>query len=194
MKWLWVATLISLSALQAGECIAVESERSGRVEITAFDRLGSAIRPAPTQLVYPSGKVAYDSPDGTFKRVEYGTYGVVVRVTGFRTVTIPTQVAQRVVNARVPLIVGSIGCPERKVSIRGRILSGHPYTDLWLKAMPIRGAGATEAKVDEKGFFEISGLEAGDYFVVVTSGHMILSQATVKYQDKQPLELELPKL
>lgn len=186
--------LISLSALQAGECVVHGPPSFGSVEITAYDRFGFAVSPAPSQLLHPDGEVAHRSANGKFARVAYGTYNVRVDVSGFSRAVIPLEVAQEVVHARVPLSVGAIGCPFEKLSIRGRILPGHLYKNLWLKAMPIRGAGATEAKVGERGSFEVGGLDPGDYFIVVVSDHKIVYQTTYKLHDQQPLQLELPKL
>jgi hypothetical protein len=177
---MWGKTLFSLctALLLLGECIHVPETRHGRLEVIASDLTGAPISNVKVELT-PMGGGKTIKSNSTI-RVLYGGYEMRAYARGFASARRELRIGQPDTIVRVELAVGSIGCPDPPRQIGGRIRRNDTSGELWVKAVPIRGVVGGEGRVDNSGYFLISGLEVSTYLVIVMHGETVLHQEVVK--------------
>lgn len=179
-KPLWKAPLfafISVAALSS-ECTLVET-RQGTVEVLPVDFMGRPIRGGSIEWTPLNSNHSIRTANARTSLV-YGDYRLRVELQGFRTAQQEIRVHQPEMAVRVQLTVGAIGCPSEPAEIGGRVLRHGNNEELWVKAIPIKGAIGSEARVGKRGHFLISGLEESTYVVLLLRGETVLHQQVVR--------------
>jgi hypothetical protein len=60
-----------------------------------------------------------------------------------------------------------------------------------VKLVPLRGSGGVETPIGRNGDFFVSGLEAGDYFLLVVEGKTIVSTRSVQIAGSERMSVDL---
>jgi len=124
-----------------------------------------------------------------WERIPYGKYRIRVQTPGFGTAWQDVTVAQPETVVRVEVRLAP-ECGPLETSIGGTIRHNVPDR-LWVKAVPIRGAGGVERRVTPTGHFLLSGLPQTDYFLLVLDGDRILHQRVVRGERSRGRTLSL---
>lgn len=161
-----------------GECVDVPETRHSRVEIIATDLTGKPV-PVNEVEVFAARESVLETQSPNV-RLRYGAYRLRVRAQGFRSTWRDIVVDKADMEVRVELALGSIACPLPPTAISGQIQRPDAKGELWVKAIPVRGTGGSEARVNKSGEFVIGGLEHSSYLVVVMQDELILHQQVVK--------------
>ena len=163
--------LLSITALLCGtECFHVEELRFGRVEISAFSTLGEK----GTEKDYSD---AFHG--GTAEAVPYGRYLLRLYAPGFGSSTErELRVFQPKLSVRTQFALG-IGCPELS-EVSGAVRPGPGDRELWAKLVPVYGPGGEDARISHNGFFLISGLDAGDYVLLIMDAGTVLDTENLR--------------
>ena len=80
---------------------------------------------------------------------------------------------------RVTLKVGA-ECFPQVTTIRGTLRGVPRPSDLWVKAIPIRGAASIEARVTPSGYFLLPGLDFTEHILLVLRGSTVIHHQTVR--------------
>lgn len=175
---LWMA--VAAVSLLTGECISVPEKRYGRVQVIVTDETGQRLERARVELLTEERRSVNLAESQTFPSVAYGRYRLRVSAAGFGSASREVLVLQPEIVTRVQLEVGGIGCAPEPRSIGGRISRSGQAGELWVKAIPVQGAGGFETRVSDNGFFLISGLDTGAYLLVVMQGERAVHMETVR--------------
>ena len=182
--------LLACSACDA-ECIQVQQLRTGSVEVTAFDIRGVILESVEADLLDARTlKKLYSAQHGHFNQVQYGDYRVRVWARGFYSVEVPVRLDQPNLAVRAQLAVG-VECRVFS-SLIGTVASSKPIGGLWVKVIPAYGSGGLEAPMGPSGFFLASGLESGQYLVVVMDGVAPIHSEVVTVSGETKLKIDLP--
>ncbi|MDX2181109.1 MAG: hypothetical protein SFV18_16055 [Bryobacteraceae bacterium] len=166
-----------LAANLSPECISAPEHRTGIVEVFAFDATGARL-PNVRAALY-SGKDLVASMNKGLIRVPYGRYRLRVEELGFAFREVELAVLQQELTVRVELKIGTLGCASEPRSISGRISGLTRETEVWVKAVPLRGVGGFETRATPRGFYLLAGLEESDYVVMVVAEKAVLAQQVV---------------
>lgn len=171
--------LSGTALLLSGECSHVEI-RSGKVEVVATNLAGERLSEVEVE-VFTLDRVLPVRADSAGMNVKYGEYLLRVKALGYASAWRRVNVYQPVARIQVELVLGHLGCQPEPADIAGRIKrdSGE-RGELWVKAVPVRGLGGAEARVDESGRFIISGLPQSTFLVIVMDAERIAHQQVVK--------------
>jgi hypothetical protein len=153
-----------------GECVLVSETRQGNLEVFATDITGQRIKGVELRLFTAGGGVADVTAKSTRVRAHYGEYRLRVEAMGFHQAWRDIRIDQPEAMVQVELAIGTLGCPDPPASIGGRITWQGPKSELWVKAVPVRGTGGTETLVSNQGHFVISGLKRSTYLLIVMHG------------------------
>jgi hypothetical protein len=188
LVFLWGITLIC-----AGECIQVEPQRFGRIDVSAFSALGDRISNLGIELRESgTGKDLSSLFKGTVAdKVPYGTYTIRVWAPGSRSARREVQVMQPEEWIRMQLSV-AMECSTLH-EITGFIRNVNPNTEIWVKLLPVRGTGGAETPVGRNGAFLFSGLDDGPYLLVVMEGSSVVHTRAVKAFEEMPLDIDVGK-
>jgi len=106
------------------------------------------------------------------KKIPYGTYTLRVSAPGFRGVQRDFRLDQTEVSVRTQLSV-SVECGGF-AKIGGSVEPAPKDRELWIKLVPLRGVGGSEVRVSRDGSFLTSGLDDGQYLLLVLDGKTVL--------------------
>jgi hypothetical protein len=171
---------VCTAAVLIGECIQGPETRQGRVEVVATDLTGALISDIDVELTPGRDGAGTIKAKSGGMRVLYGDYRLRVYANGFGYARRDVRVYQPETVVRIELPLGYIGCPNPPAEIAGRVRRSNSAGELWVKAIPVRGVGGNEARVNSAGYFLISGLEYTSYLVAVMQGETALHQQLVK--------------
>jgi len=166
------------AVLVFGECVQAPETRKSLLQVAAFDPTGAPLPDVEIELTAVGGDeiVRMQAKEA---RVLYGDHQLRVHARGFRSVTREIHVQQPEMQVRVELEV-ALECPSPPAEIRGRVKRNGAERDLWVKAIPVRGAGGSESRVTKSGYFLIAGLKASTYIVLVMDGEQVVHQQVVQ--------------
>ena len=172
--------LAAPAALHATECVQIGPVETGAFEILAFDAADAPIEPVEFEYasVYDPVirfRLASERPT----KLPYGPYLLKVRATGFSTHQLLTSLSQPITTLRVTLKVGA-ECFPQVTTIRGTLRGVPRPSDLWVKAIPIRGAASIEARVTPSGYFLLPGLDFTEHILLVLRGSTVIHHQTVR--------------
>ena len=186
LAFLWGITLLC-----AGECVHVEPQRFGRIDVSAFSVLGDRLSNLGIEFRESgTGKDLSSVLKGTVAdKVPYGTYTIRVWAPGFRRAQREVRVMQPEVSIRTQLSV-SMECGSFH-EIMGSIRNVNPNSEAWVKLVPVRGTGGAEAPVGRNGAFLLSGLHDGPYVLIVMEGSTVVHTRTVEAFGGKPLDIDI---
>ena len=75
--------------------------------------------------------------------------------------------------------------------VRGSIHRAPTDHELWVKLVPLRGVGGTEARVSQDGSFLAGGLDEGQYLLLVVDGEAIVHTVSLVVPRPSPLDVDL---
>ena len=137
------------------------------MQVLAFGLPDAAIERVYADLIDPWMQKKIQSANrGRFENVPYGVYKVRVQARGFYSKEITVTLHQPVLKLRTQLQVGG-GCQSGIASLTGTLSPPRPGHNVWVKLVQVRGSVGTEAEVNASGAFHASGLENGQYLIVV---------------------------
>ena len=181
--------LLMLGSVCSGDCIFIQTQK-GTIEAAGFDVLGAAIQMVNADLLEAKTmrKLA-SAKQGRFDGVLYGEYTVHMAAPGFYAVDVPVHLDQATLKVRAQLAVGE---PCRTFStIAGKATGAKVAGGLWVKVIPVHGSGGMEAPVNADGYFAASGLDRGQYLVVVMDGSTPVHSETVLLRGDTRLSITL---
>jgi hypothetical protein len=183
--------ILSAALICNGECVQVAAPQYGRIEVSAFSIIGERIRNITIALIEVGTQKSLrsDIHSEVATRIPYGTYRMRVSAAGFRTVEREVRLNQPEVFMRTQLSVSS-ECGSF-AEIGGSLQPAPGNREFWVKVVPVRGSGGAEAHVSPKGAFLISGLDDGDYFLLVLDGPAIVHTRSVRIAGSQRVSIEL---
>ncbi len=163
--WFASALMITTSAMAAGQVATVTVE--------AWTEADEQIRDPQIYLV----KFGTEERVGVFHNgrasgIPVGEYSLRVREPGFKWHDQRLSVRSQEVYTKLLLHVANL--PTNLAKLNGVIKSASPSD--WIKLVPILNSGAPilEAKVRSDGTFELAGIDAGDYFILVIRGSRVV--------------------
>ncbi len=169
--------LLLVCTVCSGDCIFIQTQK-GTIEAIGFDVLGAQIQMLNADLLDAKTmrKIA-SAKNGRFDGVLYGEYSVRVFAPGFYSVDVPVRLDQGTLNVRAQLSVGE-ECRTFS-TIAGRATGAKVANGLWVKVIPVHGSGGMEAPINAGGYFVASGLDRGQYLIVVMDGSTPVHSETV---------------
>lgn len=173
-SWLLAAP----AALSADECVELGPTPTGMFEILAFDITGAPIAPVEFQYAPFSPPLRFQLASVGPSRIPYGRYVLNVRAPGFWQTMLVASLSQPVTTVRVTLSVGGCGIPQ-SAALRGTLRGVPSPADLWVKAIPVRGAAGAEARVTPSGYFLLNDLALTEHLLLVLRGSQIIHHQTV---------------
>ena len=163
-------------------------------DVSAFGALVRRLRGSvEVQTVNFRGEPIPEATVGLFRgrerfgleKVGYGTYRLEVESPLYYFKPRAITVAQQRTVLRVVMSIG-MACIDPFRPIRGMVEGMRKGEELWVKAVPARGAGTgEEVRVDGGGTFVIPGLPAGEYLVLVLRGTDVAGTAVVRTFDPE---------
>ena len=185
--------ILSAALLCSGECVQVGPPKFGRVEVSAFSILGERLPTLDIDLIevgtHTSLKSRFSGTVAT--KIPYGTYIVRVSAPGFRRSEQEIRLDQPEILIRIQLSL-AIECGGFS-AVRGSVHPAPTGHELWIKLVPLRGVGGTEARVSQGGSFLAAGLDAGQYLLLVVDGKAILHTVSLVVPQPSPLDVDLVK-
>ena len=171
--------LFSATVMLAADCVPSGPPQYGRVQVEAYDFIGTPIRTFDAELsaLGNRGKSEIEVRRGVAERVPYGSYKIRVGAAAFNPAEREIRVAQGDTVVRVELSLP--GSCSGSAGIGGSVQPLPAGRKLWLKVVPLYGAGGTEAPVGSDGSFKIAGLDEGSYLLLVLDGTTVLHSETV---------------
>jgi hypothetical protein len=188
-----ILLILAAVLLCRAECVDVRPQRYGRVEVSVFSFLGERI-PNPTIDLIEAGtrkslKAEFRGSIAT--RIPYGSYTLRASAPGFQSTQLQLRLDQPEVIIRTPLSV-RIEC-DGFAEIAGSIDPAPLDRELWVKLVPVLGSGGAEARVSRHGIFLVSGLDAGDYLLLVLDGKTIVHTETCQIAGSRRISVSLSK-
>jgi hypothetical protein len=169
-----VLILLLLQSLLAGWLWAEEPNASIHIEVLTLD--GNSLDDASVELSMESVSrivLSFDAKEGCYRsdEIPYGIYKLLIRRAGFRFHDQSLPVFQGHVSIRVFLRL-SRSTDEEPTQVIGMVIPAPPSgTKLWVKMLPLLTTeyiGETIVRPDGK--FLLSGLDAGEYVIVLMNG------------------------
>jgi hypothetical protein len=184
-----IVCLLLMGSICSGDCIFIQT-RKGTIEAAGFDVLGAPIQMANADLLEAKTmrKLA-SAKKGRFDGVLYGEYTVRMAAPGFYAVDVPVRLDQATLNVRAQLAVGE-ECRTFS-TIAGRATGAKVADGLWVKVIPVHGSGGMEAPINSSGYFVASGLDRGQYLIVVMDGSTAVHSETVLLRGDTRLSITL---
>jgi hypothetical protein len=181
--------LLLVGSVCSGDCIFIQTQK-GTIEVTGFDVLGAPIQMVNADLLEANTtrKLA-SAQKGRFDGVVFGEYTVRVSGPGFYAADVPIRLDQATLNVRTQLAVGE-EC-RTFASIAGKATGGRVAGSLWVKVIPVHGSGGLEAPINPSGYFVASGLDRGQYLIVVMDGSTPIHSETVLLRGDTRLSITL---
>jgi len=185
--------ILSAALLCSGECVQVGPPQFGRVEVSAFSLLGERLPNLGIDLIEVGTQKSLKSHvhGAVATKVPYGTYVLRVSASGFRSVQRELRLNQPEILVRIQLPV-SIECGGF-AEIGGAIYPAPEDRELWLKLVPLRGVGGAEVRVSRDGSFLASGLDDGQYLLLVVDGKAIIHTESLGVPRSSRLNVDLEK-
>jgi hypothetical protein len=172
--------VLSAAFFCSGECIEVNGPtKLGRVEISAFSALGEPLPTVDVDLISPVTHQSFkrQMKGAVAQKIPYGVYTVRVSAPGFRRSERQFFVNQPEVFVRMQLSVAA-ECGGLAAA-HGNIRYFPADRELWVKLLPLRGAGGVETRVRRDGSFLAGEVEDGPYLLFVVEGNAIVHTASV---------------
>ena len=169
--------LLLMGSICSGDCIFIQTQK-GTIEAEGFDVIGAPIKMVNADLLEAKTmrKLA-SAKNGRFDGVLYGDYTVRMAAPGFYTLDVPVRLDQATLNVWAQLAVGE-ECRTYS-TIAGRATGAKAADGLWVKVIPVRGSGGMDAPINSSGYFVASGLDRGQYLIVVMDGSRPVHSETV---------------
>jgi hypothetical protein len=169
-RWLLV---VAFAAVYCGaECIVLDPVRYGRIEVALFDSFGKPVPVNRFELTeYSTGK-KLTFRGGVVQSLPYGSYTLQAWAPGFRSLVRQVRLDQPLVAVRAHLSI-AVEC-RGFATVRGTVSPAPRGREIWVKLVPVVGSGGGETKIGADGTFLVSGLDDGDYFLLVVDGKRIL--------------------
>jgi hypothetical protein len=175
MRYPKVISLIAMTSVLAGPLAS--QVRTSEIDIVAITSAGKTVEAGYVELLNPITfaplKAHFDGLHAT--AIPYGDYLLRVRVPGFRNHQQPLHVYQTHVYVRIGLAISRV-IDEDPQSFRG-ILRPAPRRgqEIWVKLVPIlTGTPTMDYLVDPDGRFSFSGVNSGQYLVLVIRGEQCI--------------------
>jgi hypothetical protein len=182
--------LLLIGSVCSGDCISIQTQK-GTIEAAGFDVLGAPIQMVNADLLEAKTmrKLA-SAKKGRFDGVLYGEYTVRLAAPGFYAVDVAVRLDQATLNVRAQLAPGE-ECRTFS-TIAGRATGAKVAAGLWVKVVPVHGSGGMEAPIDSNsGYFVASGLDRGQYLIVVMEGSTPVHSETVLLRGDTRLSITL---
>ena len=185
-----VSLLLAYAFLTNAECVQVGEIKYGTIEVIASDSRGHRIDSVSADLIEAGPTRSFKSAfrDGV-ARVPYGEYLLRVQASGFYTSEFKVRVLQSEMVVRAQIALGA-ECRGYS-SIGGSIKSKSGERELYVKAIPVRGVGGSEARVGRQGTFLMAGLDSGEYLLIVLEGTSVLHTRVVVAAGETNVKIEL---
>jgi hypothetical protein len=186
--------VLSAALLCSGECIVVSGPpKFGRVEVSAFSASGERLPTIDVDLIAAITNRSFKPQikGAAAAKIPYGLYTVRVSAPGFRRSERQLFVNQPEVFVRMQLSV-AIECGDL-AEAHGMIHSIPNDHELWVKLVPLRGAGGVETRVARDGSFVAGRVEDGQYLLFVIDGNAIVHATSVMLPASSPLDIDLGK-
>ena len=185
--------ILSSALLCSGECIQVGPRQFGRVDVSAYSMLGERLSPLDIDLIEVGTHKSMKSKlkGAVATKLPYGTYVLRVSAPGFRRAEREFRLDQPESSVRIQLSV-AVECGG-VAQVRGGIHPASADRELWVKLVPLRGVGGSEARVGRDGSFLVGGLEDGQYLFLVVDGTAIVHTAMFAVPRSSPLDVDLAK-
>ncbi|HET8550844.1 MAG TPA: carboxypeptidase-like regulatory domain-containing protein [Bryobacteraceae bacterium] len=167
-------SLLLAVASWGAECIFVGPVQHGTIKVAAFDITGALMPRVQVEVLeLGTNRVLHKgSSEGRVEGVRFGIYRIRISAPGFYSTERDVRLQEPELILRAQLSLGE-ECGRQSSSLSGSISGLRTDRELWVKAIPLRGTGGAEAKV-HGGYFLISGLDAGEYLVVVLNDKSVL--------------------
>jgi hypothetical protein len=166
------------ACLLCGMCLGAQTREtpSAKVEVQVLTFVGEHLEDAVVTLVQKATNKALgqlltvkDARHIT-SLVPYGEYELHVRRPGFRSHKQSLPIYQPRLSLRVFLRVAQI-TDEAPTEVVGTVTAVPASAKLWIKMFPLlTGEFIGEAEVESDGRFRLTGLDAGEYLLVVMNG------------------------
>lgn len=192
LSW-WVIAASSVVRFAVGQTVVDKSDLA-TVTVVVSDTFGKSIPGAKVTLtsVGPNEKFTAVGGEAKFEHIPFGRYDVDVRLVGFEPRKERVRVYQPnvVINAGLePGATHSYERPEMSGSVRpdlkGRL-------GLWVRLVAIYSSDLVENAVDSSGHFELNGMAAGKYLLVLFEKDKVLASKPVDVLGgKQATELTI---
>jgi hypothetical protein len=185
--------ILSAALLCSGECVQVGPQKFGRVEVLAFSILGDRLPTLGIDLIELGTQKKYQVPvpEGVAKKIPYGTYTLRVSAPGFRSVSRELRLDQPEALVRIQLSV-SVECGGF-AEIGGHVQPVPRDRELWVKLVPLRGIGGAEVRVSRDGSFLASGLDDGQYLLLVVDGRAVVHTESLDVPSSTRVTVDLSK-
>ena len=182
--------MFAAALLCSAECTQVQPAGDARVEVSAFSLLGERIANAGVDLIEVGTRKSMRSEfRGTVARIPYGTYMLRVSAPGFRASERELRVDQPEVLVRIPLSVAR-EC-EGFAELGGSVQPAPRDRELWVKLVPVFGSGGAEARVSQDGAFLVSGLDDGNYLLLVLDRTTVVHTETLQIRASRRVRVNL---
>ena len=188
-----VLSLLCTALLCFGECVKVEPQEFGLLKFEAFSVLGERLSNISVDLVEVGSKQSFRSHvnGSTVGMIPFGLYEARVWAPGFRTARREVRVNDRDVLVRVQLAV-SIEC-DALHELAGVVRPSPADLNFWVKLVPLRGVGGSEVPVSRDGSFRLTGLDAGQYLLLVVDGKEVVHTATTTVPSATRIDVVLTR-
>lgn len=169
--------LLLVGSICSGDCIFIQTQK-GTIEAAGFDVLGTPIQMVNADLLEATSmrKMA-SAKNGRFDGVLYGEYTVRIAAPGFYAVDVPVRLGQGALKVRAQLAIGE-ECRTFS-TVAGRVTGAKVADGLWVKVIPVHGTGGMETPINADGYFVASGLDRGQYLIVVMGGSTPVHSETI---------------
>jgi hypothetical protein len=187
-----VALIAMPTMLLLAECIDMPTRTipRGDIQVFAYDGSGALILGASTEIV-EDRTVRLKGVKGLLSNLPYGYYTVKVNSPGFKSYTRDVLLDKPAVTVRAQLGLG-VECLRYAALLHGNVLPMPDTRELWLKAVPLRGTGDLEARIEKDGTFSI-GADDGSYIVAVVEGERVLHTGVYQATADRKLNIRLPE-
>jgi hypothetical protein len=171
--------ILSAAFLCSAECVQVGPLQFGRVNVSAFSVLGERLPNLSIDLIEAGTGKSFKAQfrGAVAENIPYGTYRLRVWSPGFRSFERELRLYQPEVSLRTQLSV-SVEC-QGLAEIAGVVQPAPKHRELWVKLVPLRGIGGVEVHVSRDGWFLASGLDDGEYLLLVVDGNAIVHTESV---------------
>jgi len=158
----------------------------GALEVKMYDVAGAPINGVPELDFFRADALRHQTPLAvTANRLPFGEYYVRVRTPWFHASWQYVAIARARETLRVHVTLGAECSRNRLYGIGGFVRADGDLSGLWVKAVPLRGNGGSEAQVDSKGRFSVGALEARENILLVMDGNRVVHQSVVTATDTE---------
>ena len=157
----------------------VEPRQFGRVNFEAFSFLGERLPNVSIDLVEVGGpqSLKRNINGTTATKVPFGLYEARVWSPGFKSARREFRLNDSEISIRVQLAL-SMECSV--LHELGGVVGPLPSSrQLWVKVVPLQGVGSSEVPVNRSGYFRFSGLDDGQYLLLVVDEKEVVHTTTM---------------